>query len=678
MTPIECDELTPRQHMSFPSQCGICCEEVVHKEQVVVLLSNNSHTSFARLVGPFPYPDPDSTTPGCPSPAAGGFYVCFDPVCQERGKGKEDRECAGIHWDCCKLYLQHCLAADKLDRLWTAVCWRHVWARNTPIPWIGARPPPLNKDALGLLRWVFGAQSWILLPPELLLRIQFLSRGTFIWQCIAAVEMAGAINNAKPEALTEVPISRVVAWQRGGGKIGGESETEEDPIIRIRIDDVGISHIERLLRQPRFTGETTPKNTACIVLTPKQYESIVVQFKNQHARLKVPHGITAPMIYDTLEPLDLSSLHTCYFKFGSSERQQIIRLDKVSGITLFFHHGLLVAVHGHDENSPSAKTTFNRLKLPSRGHIDWDYVPLAPNDEVTAFGIRPRTDGGRLSTAVLIRTKLRGDMIYGALIEHYIPQGDKMLNEGTGMALVCVSSARTEQLLRIGAYCHQPIWSVGNQLLSAATTTTTTTTTVRSHQGEDMTPFRVAQPLRTVVQPLWISTDDMTNPIYYASVTLSPTRCRSVEVFEERRQTQWGMRLEFAGAVFRFEDGGAQAVGQCRPGVDASKMFRNPAHILWEIDDNYLDHDLPFQPSEFGAVNYLLHLRFLPSSDSGLAENGVEPGWFSKPLGKRLDFWWAGWEQTVAFGFAMDGPLDMGSLSGDESMVSRDPWRSRQ
>ncbi|KAK7943355.1 uncharacterized protein PG986_012468 [Apiospora aurea] len=147
---------------------------------------NAACTSFERLLGPFRFPDRDEPRKG-PRRAVDGFFACIDATCD---LWEENQGSCVLHRDCCKLYLRHCQAADKLSRLWTAACWRNVWCKNTPISWIEPLPPRAPPGAAGLVGSALDvqrAEQWMALPSELLLRIHFLSRGAPLWRCIAAV-----------------------------------------------------------------------------------------------------------------------------------------------------------------------------------------------------------------------------------------------------------------------------------------------------------------------------------------------------------------------------------------------------------------------------------------------------------------------------------------------------------
>ncbi|KAK8085512.1 hypothetical protein PG997_006783 [Apiospora hydei] len=583
-----CFSFPQERHLALLTRCGICRDEIGHNEKVVVsirlpVLSNAACTSFEHLLGPFRFPDPDEPSKG-PRRAVDGFFACIDASCH----------CWENSRDCCKLYLRHCQAADKLSRLWTAACWRNVWSKNTPIPWIESLPPRTTPAAAGLVGSALDVQrveQWMALPPELLLRIHFLSRGAPLWRCIAAMELADIVDRSKPEALTEVPLSQITTWQREGG--AEQTSEAAGPVFRIRIDDVGISHIDRVLHEPHFAGHTKQKNIAWIILTSKEAERVSVQFKDHIARLKLSGDFATPRICDTPEPINLDCIHT------------------------------------------------------------W--------------------------------TKLRGDMIYGPLVMRYSDDsddpeagdeweaGDKVLNEGTCISLICDTSVPTNVLKSLGAYCQNPRWGdVRNQTSKHASFKRNKD---KRYESADLTPFRAAQPRRIQITVTYSPQAAMMLQTYYASVTLDK-HCCSAEVFE------WGgeegaryQHPQFAGAIFRFEDGSAQAVGQCRVGLDPSVTYRDPAHILWKLDAEAnarrLSWGIPPDPADIdpaplgpGVQKHLRRLRFEPAAwkpeedPAGPAWDNKSGLWNAKPLGKRLDFWWS--DEEVSF--SMDGIHKMGPL----------------
>ncbi|KAK7943356.1 uncharacterized protein PG986_012469 [Apiospora aurea] len=278
-------------------------------------------------------------------------------------------------------------------------------------------------------------------------------------------------------------------------------------------------------------------------------------------------------------------------------------------------------------------------------------------------------------------------MIYGPLVIRYSDDsdesddpeagdewepGDKVLNEGTGTSLICDTSIHTDELKSLGAYCQNPRWrDVRNQTSKHASFKRNKD---KRYEGADLTPFRAAQPRHSQVRITYSPQAAMMLQTYYASVTLDK-HCCSAEVFE------WGgdegalyQHPQFAGAIFRFEDGSAEAVGQCRVGLDPSVTYRGPAHILWMLDAEAnaeaLSWDIPdpadIDPPSPGvrAQKHLRRLRFEPTAwkpeeDPAGPEWDDKSGlWNAKRLGKRLDFWWT--DEEVAF--SVDGIHKMGLL----------------
>ncbi|RYO96806.1 hypothetical protein DL765_011379 [Monosporascus sp. GIB2] len=184
-----------------------------------------------------------------------------------------------------------------------------------------------------------------------------------------------------------------------------------------------------------------------------------------------------------------------------------------------------------------------------------------------------------------IRTKLRGDIILGPWLEDPESRGldDKVLNEGTGMTLVLVNPRGSESLRAIYAHSRGPFSERGNipsKDTGHAVTSHPYYDLMVEHKYwvEDKAPFRVSQPRENPFKSVSMTSPYMmeewlSKRVYVSSVVAD--EIVAVEVFN--KPTDKGPR--FQGAVFYFNDGAAQAVGQCRVGIDSCEVFHEPMWI---------------------------------------------------------------------------------------------------
>jgi hypothetical protein len=80
-----------------------------------------------------------------------------------------------------------------------------------------------------------------------------------------------------------------------------------------------------------------------------------------------------------------------YMRDRTSWRYYNTSLDQTTGLTFFFKSGRFYGVHSHTAKMPSAAQFLERFPYPIRPRLSWVYVPLPPNDDIVAMGVR----GGR-------------------------------------------------------------------------------------------------------------------------------------------------------------------------------------------------------------------------------------------------------------------------------------------
>ncbi|RYP58966.1 hypothetical protein DL770_010309 [Monosporascus sp. CRB-9-2] len=324
--------------------------------------------------------------------------------------------------------------------------------------------PDPALDVTGRIGEAFGLKGLGAIPSELLVRFRLLSPDTLLWRYLAPIELADNLTDSEQHELEELPLSCLLSWKRGEGVVKHDSKDLE-PVIRIWIDEVGISSIERLSEPPTFARKGK-ENVACVLFeNEEQYENIFAQLK--------------------------------------------------------------------------------------------------------------------------IRTKFRGDIILGPWLEEpeRLDLEDKVLNEGTGMTLIWADSGGSESPKAIYAHSRDPFWECGNipakKMGDDVSSGGNQGVMIEHKSWEGVTPFRVSQPRENpfmvpyMTGPYLIE-ERLLEPVYFSSVVAD--EIVTVEVFN--KPTDKGPR--FQGAIFYFSAGTAQAVGQCRVGIDSCEIFHDPMWIQWE------------------------------------------------------------------------------------------------
>lgn len=203
--------------------------------------------------------------------------LCRYPDCKQCAASPEF---APIHFDCCEVFKQRCSVSPSgaLNRLWVLAAWRN--------PWRGAQPthlsaPMVDKDTLRTMSGFCGLPRLYTLPLELLEIIRQHSRHSLLWRCIPALQLADYVSATEPEPLLTVPLRELLFWERGRKSepvIGSPESRTPLPGLRLTVDSVGISKVERLPRPPVYTGEYSSRS-AFIVQNEGTISQVVVQLK---------------------------------------------------------------------------------------------------------------------------------------------------------------------------------------------------------------------------------------------------------------------------------------------------------------------------------------------------------------------------------------------------------------
>ncbi|KAI1199602.1 hypothetical protein F5X97DRAFT_332632 [Nemania serpens] len=485
-------------------------------------------------------------------------------------------EFAPFHWECFEIFRNWCSLewADALRRLWVAAAWR--------TPWRGASPMPFPIDAasspsLESLCIICELPQLYKLPLKLLQMIQSYSEHALLWRGAIVCEFTARISKITPSSLLTMPLRDIVFWERGK-QPQVTSSLPPLPLIRIVVDAVGISKVERISVKP-YKGECS---TSCVYMV-EQVQAISkynAQFKNGFLRLELASSLYSPAVWNTPNPPDLQ-LCRAYEKKSlfSYRRFFAVKLASIRGITFFFSSHQLYGVHIHRSSALCALPSLQRVPPRRRRSISWCYLPIANHDRIVVLGVRISPNQ---HLNLLVRMEKAGDVIVGPYIPG--PAEDLCLGWHAPITLVHREPQEGQPVPYFGAYCHSPT------------------------RNEPPKRFQVYKP----------SSYPLGEDAYLSIAPLEGIR--SVEVFYVQNSRHC------RGMVLYYQNGCCRAVGQCRIHVDSAKKVMQPLQICFRMDSVSGKHD---------SVLYAVQVDW--RTDPQTYE---EEGWNYKPLKGNLLYWY--------------------------------------
>ncbi|KAH8758031.1 hypothetical protein F5883DRAFT_357265, partial [Diaporthe sp. PMI_573] len=247
-------------------------------------------------------------------------------------------------------------------------------------------------------------------------------------------------------------------------------------------------------------------------------------------RLHFSRATVRPPIWDTCDPPKLEHCNFYGTPRQSWQRFRTVDLSKARGITFFYINGYLYGIHIHLPTHPCALSTFERLSERSQSGSVWIYLPISQSDAILAFGTR-ETEG---AISMLVRTRLSGEIIVGP--QEY-PSAVDQMHGICGSVLMYSEPLDNRRIDLIGAFCP-------GQLVS-----------------QRPVPFAGLQPRQ----------QDTRSLVYFSSAPVA--KVTSIHVFR-----QFGCLL-CQGILFKYENGGQRAIGQCRIGDDKSNKCAQPLMV---------------------------------------------------------------------------------------------------
>ncbi|KAI1506026.1 hypothetical protein F5X99DRAFT_404574 [Biscogniauxia marginata] len=517
--------LPGHSHIGLRRHCGICGHLMAINERFIacefprmqirfIMIGSENSTECLRRTDISVFPDY-----GHSIRRLNDMLLCRRPGCKHCAASAE---AVTVHSDCFDLYARNSRSKDALRRLWAFAAWRIPWREAPSIlcddefP-VAPNPLVLEGYALSELRK---------LSPEIIKTIQGFSATSLLWRFSSALELARFSSVAAPSELISIPLCQLPVWERGGVPIRATSR--QAPFMRLTIDSRGIKTVERLPEMPRFELWRSDRLAFVII-----EESCVKDFGM--LRLELPKTLSGLQTWDTPTPPD--QVHTTLYRadIGNSTQFRTIKLCDATGITFFFCHGNVYAIHAHTASAPSAKRTFESLSRRRQHTVTWLYVPIPPNDRITAFGTRLSKSRNQYADGLcfLFRMRLAGDIVAG-------PYAGDFGHFGLTTAPVALiyDTADLGPVSVIGA-CSKEL-----------------------RRKMDIVPCPQPRPKDVPLQNAIFSSGSLNNVV-------------RIQTFHaEDNEACRGILLE-------YQNGAQRPLGQCRIHVDVTKEYATPAYICF-------------------------------------------------------------------------------------------------
>ncbi|CAH0020516.1 unnamed protein product [Clonostachys rhizophaga] len=559
-------------HACFRAQCGICGRALAAGDRFIPLIGGELSTESPPCLEGAEFPTGNEVVFDYR-----GRTLCWRQKCQQC---KHASRAVGVHSDCFALFQRECALEDALDRLWVAVLSRSPWWFSLNARVDGRADCPL--ELIYEKADKFGLSAWRLLPQELTDMIRHSSESALFWLYLSALSFIRDLpgeDSSDGLSHVSVPLANVLAWTRGSAPVITPEE-EGPPIIRLTSDCRGLKRVERLDSMPHYQDWRSDTMEFAIqdVSLVKSYNIL---------RLETPdinHGFH---IWDMPNPPLLEDCKFCGH-IGNSMRFSTIDLHAVTGLTFFFSHNKVYAIHPHTPSSPDATKTFNRFSRQRRASLAWVYLPLPRGDEIISFGIRLKSADNRAVSQMpcfMFRTKLAGEVILGPLPARYRYK-DVVLMPSSPKLLI-------HNITEFG-----PITVFG----------------AFAPEKDDSVPSFLSAPPSNIPS----------GPALFSSVSLESVTC--IEIFE-------GIKTGTpAGILFHYENGAQRAVGNCRIGLDSVQTYIKPTRLCWQSISKRPNSMRAIYKLDSGDYSKHQHCTHLTQNDIWVcnALEGTMEFWFSQ------------------------------------------------
>ncbi|KAJ3485697.1 hypothetical protein NLG97_g6758 [Lecanicillium saksenae] len=595
------DKQEGHRHVRIHPECSLCGCYFEVGEPMIALLGDRANSSCRVIdASTFPMAIYCNQRHGTP------WMFCQFPKCT---KCAGELESVTVHRDCYQIFLQQTAKHEHITayNLWHAAHARYPWRGFWPLPLT-----VLGKDAAGLARAHATAEMGIpldTLPNELVLQICENVRQSIFWRYILAQEfIRRLVAEADRGAAKTTVLSRIDSWKRGSEPQPATSESGS--YLRLTIDSYGLREIERLSSFPTKSVDRSEAH-AHVVDTVQRLGQIAVSLDLDaftRKRACGPCGLGIHQHPPVLPDYEFSpELQPICPRLGTIETK------KSFGITFFISSGQIAAIHAHTLQAPSAYSCFQRLNPVKKRWVAWIFVPLRGG--IDKFGFRtPLLPPGaavlpQFAGNLLLQMSISGEVMLGP----YIPLGKDYWMEDDPTTLI-------HGISRMGA-----VYPLG--------------TASRDEEGEEEEVF-YRNPL-SLAAPF--------DHAYFSYAELHDVA--SVEVYHDKA-------LHICrGVLVRYSNGGERALGQCRIGVDAVRVFEQPTCFCYK-KTKYLRQGTRVHRD---SVTVECH----PSVNHDHSENG----WFCVKFPSRLEWWFTSEESRISYTPGLEGQRQIAEVHDDEQGV---------
>ncbi|OAA70684.1 hypothetical protein ISF_02658 [Cordyceps fumosorosea ARSEF 2679] len=571
------------RHVRIHPECSLCGCYFDVGEPMIALLGDRFHPT-CRVIDAslFPIAIYCNQKPNTP------WTFCQLPKCT---KCAAELESITVHQDCFQMFLEQTATHKRITayNLWHAAHARYPWRGFWPLP-----VTMLDEDAVNFAM-AHAATHWqiplAMLPYELLLAICENLQHSVFWRYVLAREFVRKlIAKANDKTSTTTTLSQIASWKRGSApKI---ATPDAGSYFRLTIDSRGLQEIERLVDIP---ARSAMRSEACayVVDSVQQLGEISTSFQLGLARLYPPSkGMRQLRSWDTPGP-PVPPDH----QFSPDLQPICPRLGTIEtrhsfGITFFISSGTIAAIHAHTEQAPSAYSCFLRLNPVKRKWVAWIFVPI--HGGIDKFGFRtpllpPGATLPPFAGSLLLHMKISGEVVLGP----YMHDGRDLWMEDDPTTLI-------HGISRMGA-----VYPLG--------------TAPRNEEGEEeevfyQNPMNLSPPF----EHAYFSYAELDEVVY-------------VEVYHDK-----ALRI-CRGVVVGYKNGGARALGQCRIGVDAVRVYERPLCFCYKTT-KYLRHGTRV---ERDSVEIECH--------SQAYHDHAEDGWTCCKFPSRLEWWFTSEESRISF-----------------------------
>lgn len=374
-------------HIQIHPQCGACHDTFQADERIVALVCHRNdqiETHYAHKYTSNGYCEQGSTR---------GVIFCTIPACKHC---LANTESATIHADCLALFSRHCVAGDKLHRLWAASTAMAPWRHCVPL----VLPYEGQLGDLRCVSKVLEMPKLNCLPVELAEMIATHVGPHIIWRYRTVIERATSLSSAHPnETPKTVFLGDLLGWSRQS-EAHTYDQAPSAAYIRLTIDSCGIKQIDRISApEPLPKSKPTPFH---LYITEDATTLALVQarFEFGYCRLVVPETTCLTICNVSISPGLYASTSTFAkrpFTLHTSLRPECVQqcrrpcfIDTRAcfGITFFLVRNAIVAAHPHTQSAPTAVGTFRCLSPLQQSKTCWIYLPLPRGEEIVEYGTR--------------------------------------------------------------------------------------------------------------------------------------------------------------------------------------------------------------------------------------------------------------------------------------------------